>query len=225
MTGVHQAVAGGRVLSVPSIVGTTSVTSQTADFYEIPLPSGVQANRILWGAVAGRSGFALGAPISPSGITTLQFTAADPTSPLRLLLFYKVLAGTESGNIYGDLPGSQFAYCGFASIIGDVDGDAGTLAETASNASSITPDPLAAPWGGTNPSLYISFLAWRGSPAPDLSAYPDSYTIMQTTVPLTNLKLAVAARRIVTTNEVPGPWTLSSNAAELITVISRFKGV
>lgn len=226
MTGIHQTLAGGRVLSTPSIIDVTTDVGRR-DGYSIPMPSGVQAGRRLFAVVTTNAGFtAISAPNNPSGAYTIEYNAGTNQN-LRVRLIYKLLTGSESGNITGDLPFSSIDYCGFACILDgmqDDGGNFGSLAEAATLASTVTPDTLTTPWGTSSSTLFISTLAWIGEPPPSLSAYPANYNLMQTSLTQSNIKLSVAARRTISASESPGAWTLSGSGNLLLTTISRYRG-
>lgn len=229
MTGIHQAIAGGRVLSTPSIISITTASSAGADGYSIPMPSGVAAGRELLVCVAiNNAGGDVGAPSNPSGMGTLRYQTGT-LNTLEIFFAGKTLVGSESGNITGDIPQSSIAYAAMAVIIGGVTADAGNAsfpgtAATAASASTITPPSVTPAWGAASPSLFLTFMA-RTSSANAVTAYPSGYVLAQGDINSTgNIRLSYAIRRAAASPESPGSFTVAGSETNLIAQTTLYRG-
>lgn len=227
MTGIHQAIAGGRVLSTPSIIDITTASSAGADGYNIPMPSGVAAGRMLFVAVA-INNFSgdIGLPTNPSSMGFIRYQTAT-FNALELSLFSKTLTGSESGAITGDIPQSSIAYAAFAMIIGDITSDAGNasgLSATAASSSTITPPARSPSWGTNSPTIFLAAVA-RNSSANGVTSYPAGYVLAQGDVNSTgNVRLSYAARRAITPSESPGAFTFGGSETDLLAGTFTFRG-
>jgi hypothetical protein len=217
------------VLSTPSIIDITTAFSTGADGYNIPLPSGVAAGRVLFGAVTvNNSVSGVNAATTPSGIAGVQFSSGT-LNALRLYIFGKTLDGTETGFISGDLPQSSVPYAGFAMIMGGVVSDAGngsTLSESLSPSPSgtVTPDSISPAWGTAGSSLFITVMT-RTSATNAVTSYPSGYIVAQGDInPTVSCRLSYAVKRAVTTTEVPSAWVVAGSESSMLTTISVYRG-
>lgn len=231
MTGIHQAIAGGRVLSTPSIISITTASSAGADGYSIPMPSGVAAGRELLICVAiNNSAGSVSQPTNPSGMGAgvTRSTGTFPNVP-QLYFSSKNLVGNESGNITGDIPQSSTAYAAIAIIIDKAVANSGliTVAGAAANASTVSPTVVSPSWGTSAGTLIINAMN-RSSSTNAVTAYPANYTLAQGDIVAGSgngsCRLSYAIRRLRAASETPGAWTIAGNDDRLLTASAYFRG-
>lgn len=211
MTGVHQSISGSRtVYNTPTIVSTVTATGLSADFSSIPMPSGVLAGRLLIFSVTNPSTVVPGAPSNPTGCTALAQTSG--TGGTAQSTFYKVLTGSESGNIICDLTGSAIDWAGWAMIISSRQGNPEISVLAA--ATTTTPDPpsITPTWGLSNASLIITSLSTdQVSTTNPILSYPTNYINTQNIGAATcNASFGLATRTKFFSVEDPSTFTFTS---------------
>lgn len=227
MTGIHQAIAGGRVLSTPGIVNITTASSAGADGYSIPMPSGVAAGRDLF-VIVGYTvfGATAGLPTNPTGMGGVNRSVGSVSDNVNLFFSAKTLTGSESGNITGDLPGSNLAYTAFAVLV-ENSVTATSLVTTGASTTStntVTPNSISPSWG-TDASTLIITVAGRSSSSNAVSTYPANYTLAQGDVSSGgNIRISYAIRRARVTTETIGAWTFAGNDNRLLAATLYCRG-
>ena len=209
MTGIHQALSGFFVQPpTPAIAAFTTSTLNNADFATHTYPAGVvSGDLVLVLTTIPTSG-----PIN--GITS--FTLLDDFvsgTTQHLAIYYRIAAGSLSGTFTQDLTGSSIDY---AATVFRITSRQGTPEITTTTASATTtPDPavIAPSWGAASSSLIITATAYNLTNS-SASAYPTGYTYHQnsTAASLVSTSLATAARRMFTSSENPGSFTVGSSA-------------
>lgn len=227
MTGIHQAIAGGRVLSTPGIVNITTASSAGADGYSIPMPSGVAAGRDLF-IIVGYTvfGFSAGIPTNPTGMGGVNRSIGVGSQNVSLFFSGKTLTGSESGNITGDLPGSVLAYAAVAFIVENAVINTAFVTPGASTASTntVTANAISPSWGLDATTLFIT-AAGRSGSSNAVSSYPANYTLAQGDISSGgNIRLSYAIRRARVTTETIGAWTFAGNDDRLLAVSAYYRG-
>lgn len=226
MTGIHQAIAGGRVLSTPGIVNITTAFSTNADGYSIPMPSGVAAGRelLIIVAINNFSGN-VGIATNPTGTVGIQRQTGS-FNELKLCFITKVLNGSESGNITGDIPQSSIAYAAMAIIWENSVTNAVWVGSpgTAASTNTVTPPASSPSWGTDASTLFVTAMA-RTSSANAVTAYPADYTLAQGDISSGgNVRLSYAIRRARVVTETTGAWTVAGNESNLLAATSWVRG-
>lgn len=226
MTGIHQAVAGGRVLSTPGIVNITTAFSTNADGYSISMPSGVAAGRelLIIVAINNFSGN-VGLPTNPTGMGGVQRQTGS-FNELKLFFSSKALTGSESGNITGDIPGSSIAYAAMAIIWENSVTNSAlvSLGGTGASTNTVTPPANSPSWGTDASTLFVTAMA-RTSSANAVTAYPANYTLAQGDVSSGgNVRMSYAIRRARVVTETTGAWTVAANESNLLAATVWVRG-
>lgn len=139
------------------------------------LPGGIVSGRLLVVCICVPS---VG-PINDSAIggvgglfTTLVNTTFGGNTRQRIN--YRVLDGTESGLITGDVTGTTMEIISFAAVISGHQGVPEVVAGAAAGAvSSYTPPAITPSWAGSSPTLVMPFFQWFNlAGVPTVSSYP-----------------------------------------------------
>lgn len=226
MTGIHQAVAGGRVLSTPGIVNITTASSTNADAYSIPMPSGVAAGRdlLIIVAINNISG-GISIPTNPTGMGGVV-RQTGTFNDLKLFFSSKTLSGSETGNITGDLAQSSIAYSAMAMIFENAVTASGLVGTggTASSTNTVTPNSVSPSWGVDASTLFITAMA-RSSSTNAITAYPANYNLAQGDVSSGgNVRMSYAIRRARVASEATGAWTTAGNDSLLVAATAYYRG-
>lgn len=227
MTGIHQAIAGGRVLLTPSIVNITTASSAGADGYSIPMPSGVAAGRDLI-IIVGYNAFGAtaGIPTNPTGMGGVNRSVSSAFQNVNLFFSAKTLTGSESGNITGDLPGSVLAYAAIAVLLENAVTASGlvTSGTVAAGTNTVTAPAISPSWGTDASTLFIT-AAGRSSSSNAVSSYPSNYTLAQGDVSSGgNIRISYAIRRARVATETIGAWTFAGNDDRLLAATVYYRG-
>lgn len=184
-----------------------------ADTYAVAFPSGIVAGDLALFMIAIPSTGTIAAPTNPSGMTLLGSVTSG--LDLRLSVYYKAWAGSESGEFTGDLTGSGMDYTAMAIRISDRQGNPEWVTASNTGTSSPDPDSISPSWGAASQSLIFAFAATYGTPTDSVvSAYPytgnnnsqlvDSIVRDQTT-------LSICTKNVRATSENPGAFTLAGS--------------
>ncbi len=194
---------GGGAAEFPVVEATNSGELEPSTSQSVTLPSGIQAGDLLIIVFVSGSG-----TISASGWSTL-FNEPDSSSSIRLVVFYKTAAGSDTATI-SNSSGRVAAYTTYR-----ISGHQGVPEAQTTTGTSTTPDPpsLSPSWGLAK-TLWIAAAGRLSSGV--ASGYPDNYTGGMSEVgaqpPIVFLGVSSAHRENEVASEDPGSFTFEFSA-------------
>lgn len=199
---------GGGGPYTPIIASTSSSFGSGVDFTSTAYPSGVVAgDLVLVFCTIPSSG-----PINiPSGFTSLLDVTSGTT--MHQNCFYRVAAGSLSGNFSHDLTGSSIDYTEYAFRITNMQGTPEGSSSTSASTSAPDPASIAPSWGAGIGTLVIQSVAYNAAvTTTTVSAYPGGYGLNQVNYgdSTSSVSLGIAGRRLFTSSEDAGAFTLSA---------------
>lgn len=199
-------------IAFPSVgaTNTGSLTTLGNEFYDVPLPPGIQAGNLLIIAVTLRVSSAR-TTSTPSGWSPL-YTTAGSTDLRRHSAYYRVADGTEGGTVRVSASGDAR----WGTVSYRVSSFSGTPeASSASLGSSSTPNsPSLSPSWGSAKTLWLAIIGQMPtSEGGSVSSYPSGYTggifgASGGSIALT----ASAHRQLEASSEDPGAFSMPSSA-------------